>query len=158
MKTSLAITIAAVLLAASVVAQSRVTPTFRLILENSGLGHLSADDMAKVENFLDGMNKATTASSREKAEAMDSVVDYLKAQGFEPELVMLGRQNERDILIVGKVLREFTTDIPLNLSLRISQFRSGIHFVQKSPSGVTRIIVDGEAYDLRFATWRPFRP
>src|SRR5437762_2456271 len=109
-------------LVALLAGQSSVTPTFKSILVSSGLGHLNDDEMGKVESLLDGMTKASITISKEKTEGYDSVVDFLRSQGYEPELVVIGRESGKDVLIVGKTLRECTLDIPSDLSL--TRFRN----------------------------------
>ncbi len=131
-----------------------VTASFKVILTQRGLGHLSVKDMAKIEELLDGMNKATTTIHAEKAEAFDSIEEYMRKQGFEPDRVFVTRCHDKEALVVGKTFPQVTTEIPI--SLKISSLRNGAYFVRSGSMGVEQIIADGEVHNFRFSTWKSF--
>lgn len=129
--------------------------SFADLLAVAGLLHLSDEDKARVESLVRGLNNATTTDSQEKAEAFDSVVGFLRGQGFEPELVMASIRDGQPILIVGRIIREFTTDIPASLSP--SNWENGVYFVRWADDGAaTEIIVNGQVHDFTQATWQLF--
>ncbi len=151
--------VAVVLFGAGIRSQGKVTPTFRQILQSYDLGHLRVEDMGKIEDLLDGMNKASTGICRDKAEELDSVLAYLKTQGWQEERVVLGRRDDRWVLVAGGQLAflRYTADLPLIFD--ISGFRNGIHFVRKGAFGdIAEMIVGEKIESLQFATWKPFRP
>jgi hypothetical protein len=139
----------------TLIAQSKVTEVFRTTLRLQGLGHLAPDDMAKVEDLLVGLNRAHDKIAREKVEAYDSVVEYLEGEGFTPELVMMGRRGDKDLLIVGRTLRYATTDVPLTLGVTLP---SGTYFVRRGSSlgGFQEIIAKGRIHRFFLANWTPF--
>ncbi len=129
-------------------------PTFDNVLERAGLGHLSTEDKQRVQDLLVGMNNATTSESKEKATAFDEVVGYFREQGFSPELVMASLRDGQPILIIGRILRAFTTDIPD--SLASGQWQDGVYFVRWTGDGAKEIIVNGAIHDFTGSHWRLF--
>lgn len=135
--------------------RGKVTPMFKTILEVNGLGHLSPDDMNKVEDLLVGMNRAHENTNREKTEGYDSIVDYMKAKGYTPEMVTFTTFGRTEVVIVGRVLRYFTTDVPFGLS---SRNRNGIYFVRAGfGGGISELIADGETHMFFNADWKILR-
>ena len=128
--------------------------SFDDLLTVAGLQHLNTDDRDKVERLLLGLNQATTAESREKATAFDSVVGYLESQGFAPELIMSSMRDGQPILILGRIVRVFTADIPA--SLRSRDWRNGVYFVRWNDDRASEIIIDGEVHDFRQSHWDLF--
>ena len=128
--------------------------TFGDLLTVAGLDHLSPEDKEKVESLVLGLNQAATSDSQEKAWAFDSVVGFLQSQGFAPELVMSSIRDGQPILIVGRVLREFTADIPD--TLRQVDWENGIYFVRWTDDGASEIIMDGRVHDFTQSIWRLF--
>ena len=128
--------------------------TFEAVLNRAGLGHLTDEDKERVQALLLGLNNATTSESKEKAGAFDSVVGYLREQGFAPELVMTGIRDGQPILIIGRILRAFTTDIPATLTA--GEWENGVYFVQWTDDGATAMIVDGVVHDFTKSSWRLF--
>jgi hypothetical protein len=153
----LAVGIIVALLVPNVAAQQREPRrerTFDDLLSIAGLAHLSAEDKERVQNLLQGLNRAAISDSEEKAGAFDSIVDYLQAQGFEPELVMSSVRDQQPILIVGRILREFTVDIPESLST--GEWKNGVYFVRWTDDGASEIIVSGEVHDFTQSLWLLF--
>jgi hypothetical protein len=128
--------------------------TFEDLLVVVGLDHLNPNDKDKIENLVLSLNHATTTESREKASAFDSVVGFLQGQGFAPELVMSSDLDKQPILIVGRILRESTADIPD--TLWPSNWKDGLYFVRWTDDGVSEIIVDGEVHDFTKSLWQVF--
>jgi hypothetical protein len=129
-------------------------PSFSDLLAVAGLEHLSAEDQSKIERLVLGLNQATTTDSQEKAEAFDSVVGFLREQGFEPELVMASSRDDQPILIVGRILRQFTADLPATLPA--ADWKNGVYFVKWTNDGATAMIVNGQVHDFAASTWRLF--
>ena len=129
--------------------------SFEDLLAVAGLLHLSAEDKTRVESLVLGLNNATTTDSQEKAEAFDSVVGFMRGQGFEPELVMASLRDGQPILIVGRILREFTADIPMSLSTE--GWENGVYFVRWADDGAAaEMIIDGQVHDFTQSTWQLF--
>lgn len=157
MRSLLAAAVVVALLVPAISAQRREPRrerTFEDLLAVAALEHLSPEDKAKVEALLMGLNRATTTNSEEKAGAFDSIVGYLEDQGFAPELVMASIRDGQPILIVGRILREFTEDIPG--TLRPDEWKDGLYFVRWTDDGASEIIVDGEVHDFTQSLWRLF--
>ena len=156
-KSLLAACIMMPLLAPGVSAQGR-EPTrersFEDLLAVAGLEHLGAEDKDKIEKLLLGLNRATTSESQEKAGAFDSVVGYLQEQGFAPELIMASMRDGQPILILGRILRAFTADLPD--SLRSTAWKNGVYFVRWVDGGASEIIVDGKVHNFRQSLWNLF--
>ena len=157
MRSLLAAAVIVALLVPAVSAQQRDPRrerTFDDLLAVAGLEYLRPEDKAKVENLLLGLNRAATTDSQEKAGAFDSIVGYLQEQGFAPELVMASMRDGQPILIVGRILREFTADIPG--TLRPNEWKNGVYFVRWTDDGASAIIVDGQIHDFTRSLWRLF--
>jgi hypothetical protein len=129
--------------------------SFEDLLAVAGLEHLSTDDKSRVERLVLGLNQATTTDSQEKAGAFDSVVDFLRGQGFEPELVMASNRDGQPILIVGRIIRAFTADIPASLSA--ADWENGVYFVKwTADGGASEVIVNGRIHDFAQSAWQLF--
>jgi hypothetical protein len=150
----LIVLLSGVVMASAATTTPTVTAPFKQLLVSYGLGHLSPEDMAKVEGLLNGMNKAAIDIHSEKVEAFDSIEEYMQEEGFKPDHVFVTRCRGKEALVVGKRLREFTTDIPT--SLNTSRLRSGAHFVRSTSLGVSHMIAGGKVHDFRYSDWQSF--
>lgn len=131
---------------------------FKLTLQQHGLGHLSPEDMAKVEEMVTANTPPPVPCPRAgRTGPVFSPVDpngvggYLESEGFVLESLRTTRIDGKEAVVVGSGYEVYTVDVPLTLNTY--GLRPGRYYVKRSFMGISELIADGQLHRFFLAQW-----
>lgn len=147
-----------IMLLPPVLAAEEIVNPVDMLIDQSGLGHLSESDREKLRGLIKSIASTSSKISSRQARLAALAEKYFSAQGYKLLYLQLVEVQGKSWLVVADTFgKSATSDLPLMFPR--NTFEDGFYFCQSGlMGGISKMLdEDGREHSFLLSNWKNFR-